>query len=252
MRFLRSGKNWEGRSFVVNDAIHFLAAQIEEAWPERHPSDGTVASKQHDATSPNSDHRPYPYNGSGIVYALDMGEVTEDDGALLCEELRRAKDSRLRYVIHEERIFASYSTTSRKAWEWGPYTGANPHTNHVHVSVNHTAGPGTWEIRLGEEMPFSDQEVHELKAFVREVLGAGSNMGFVPPLIEKIRAGIVTNDQLGRALIRIGELEREASLQAEEIAALKGRVQALENQSGAGPHHHDSRYPRLGQQYRIG
>ena len=125
--------------------------------------------------------------------------------------------------------------------EWAPTRKTDP-----------TFNMDTFRSRVETHMAFTDTEVHELKAFVAEVLGAGSNMGFVPYLIADIRKGLVTADELGRAEARIRDLERESSLQAQEIAALKGRVAALEDGSGAGPHHHDSRYPRLGQSYRIG
>ena len=258
MRFFRSGKNWEGRNWVVNDAIHFLATQIEDAWPEKHASDGTVASSQHDANNPNSDHRPYPYNGSGVVYALDMGEVTEDDGAILCEELRRSRDSRLKYVIHEGRIFASYSTATRPAWTWGPYTGYNAHTNHAHVSVNRTAGPGNWDIRLGEDMVTRADKADDGLDVLRSSFQRGLSAGVVTEHTQP--GGVAFNDEIVAMLERafgfdvkkrLADLEREASLQAQEIAVLRARIGVLEGQAGGGPHTHPE-YVQRGQSYRIG
>src|SRR3989304_3993850 len=97
-RFVRGGRNWEGRSWTLHPALSHLGSLVEDAWPENHGADGTVASKIHDATNPNSDHRPFPWTGAGVVYAIDVGEVTEDDGVILCEALRRSMDQRLKYV----------------------------------------------------------------------------------------------------------------------------------------------------------
>jgi hypothetical protein len=45
----------------------------------------------------------------------------------------------VKYVIHNRRIFASYSRLYRPAWTWGRYLGSNPHTGHCHISVLPTA-----------------------------------------------------------------------------------------------------------------
>jgi lysozyme family protein len=49
----------------------------------------------------------------------------------MAETLRRNRDRRIKYVISNRRIFSS----QLHAWEWHPYTGANPHDHHVHISV---------------------------------------------------------------------------------------------------------------------
>jgi hypothetical protein len=54
---------------------------------------------------------------------------------VLSERLRASRDPRIKYVIANRRIFASYPTGGRAAWVWRPYSGSNPHTTHMHVSV---------------------------------------------------------------------------------------------------------------------
>jgi hypothetical protein len=79
-----------------------------------------------------SDHNPWLNN---TVRALDV-DVDGIDAAWLAEQLRllgAAGDHRLTgggYVIYNRQI------TSSDFRRWLPYTGADPHTSHVHVSVS--------------------------------------------------------------------------------------------------------------------
>src|SRR5690606_824187 len=34
----------------------------------------------------------------------------------------------------------------RKPWEWGPYDGASPHTNHIHISVQDDNNTKPWNL----------------------------------------------------------------------------------------------------------
>ena len=153
-RFRAAGTNWEGRPWRVSAAILSLLEQIQDVWPDRHPTDGTVASRGHDRNNPRSDHRPRPTWGAGVVRALDIGEVVEDRGELLAEQLRQSRDPRLKYVIHEGRIFSSYNHRDAPAWMWRRYRGSSFHLNHVHVSVTRGADGKArrWDIELGGEM----------------------------------------------------------------------------------------------------
>lgn len=115
-----------------------LRDQVDRIAPNRsRVSDGLVGDADHQDT--NSDHNPHyvPGVGSEIVTALDL---THDpargfDSYRFAEVLRQHRDKRIKYVISNRRIFSSYITTNRAAWAWGPYTGSDPHTNHVHNSV---------------------------------------------------------------------------------------------------------------------
>ena len=97
-RFRTSGSNWEGRAWILSPALVVLAQQIEAVHPTKHPADGTVASKNHDANNPASDHRPSPHSGRGVVRALDAGESHENDAYVISEAIRASKDPRARYV----------------------------------------------------------------------------------------------------------------------------------------------------------
>lgn len=234
-RFVRAGRNWEGRSWVVNPAIDSLATFVEDRWPQPHATDGTVASRTHDQTNPNSDHRPYPYTGAGVVSAIDVGEVTEDDGAILAEALRASRDPRIKYVIHEGRLFSSYATGSRVPWAWGPYTAPNPHSSHVHISVYRTAGAGEWNLDLeGDDLAhLTEIQQKQLGDFIDNIYAVGSDssvMRFIIPWFRKL-SGLTPE--------AIAALEESG-----EIDALERRIDELA--AGTVPHNHDARYVTKG------
>jgi hypothetical protein len=124
---------WRAMSslLVLRDQANAIAPNRSRA------SDGLVGDEDHQGT--NSDHNPHyvPGVGSEIVTALDL---THDpahgfDSYDFAEVLRTHRDKRIKYVISNHRIFSSYASGSRPAWAWGPYSGSDPHTNHVHISV---------------------------------------------------------------------------------------------------------------------
>jgi len=168
MRWRVAGRNWEGREWWLSLALVTLLRQINEAWPNGNPVlDGTVASKGHDAISPNSDHRPWPHAGRGVVRAGDVWVPNRADGDLLCEQLRMSRDPRISYVIFNGQRFQSTRRGTIPAWVWHPYTGRNPHPTHVHASVTPAADllGADWEIALVPEPPKPDPEPLEVDMF---------------------------------------------------------------------------------------
>ncbi len=116
---------------VLRGQVNLLAPYREKG------ADGLVGDETHQGT--NSDHNPHPVDGVGdeMVTALDL---THDpahgfDSYAFAEALRRNRDQPIKYVISNKRIFSSYASGSRPAWTWGSYSGIDPHTGHVHVSV---------------------------------------------------------------------------------------------------------------------
>lgn len=114
-------------------ALDQLRSQVNAVAPERsRRSDGTVGDAAH--RQRRSDHNP---DQRGAVRAIDLtddplGGFSARD---LAEALRQHRDGRLKYVIWFGRMFASYETPHRRAWQWGKYSGYNQHKHHVHVSV---------------------------------------------------------------------------------------------------------------------
>lgn len=114
-------------------ALDTLLAQINALAPNRDKSsDGGIGNAEHSARE--SDHNP---NDDGVVCARDFtndpphGIVSEE----LAEALRASRDPRIKYIISNRKIAASYPVGGNAAWEWRPYSGANPHNHHCHISV---------------------------------------------------------------------------------------------------------------------
>lgn len=99
-------------------------------------SDGTIGDSRH--CQRQSDHNPWVRDGAiGVVTAID---ITHDagrgcDANAIAESLRANRDARIKYVIFNRKIFNSSAIGNTAPWEWRPYTGENPHTAHVHISV---------------------------------------------------------------------------------------------------------------------
>jgi hypothetical protein len=147
MRFRTSGRNWEGRQWQLADCLNTLGLQISQLHPKGHPADGTVASQGHDKQNPSSDHRPRPTSGPGMVRALDAGENVEDDAFWIAEAIRLSKDKRVKYVLHEKRIFSSYGS---QPFAWRSFDGA-PHLTHFHISTlpEYDNDTSPWVITTG-------------------------------------------------------------------------------------------------------
>lgn len=127
-------------TYRLAESLDVLRAEINAAAQNRSKvSDGWIGDTAH--ASRTSDHNPWviDVNGIGVVRAFDF---THDpahgcDADVLAEHFRtlgKAGDRRLDnggYVIRNARI-----ASPRDSWAWRPYSGANPHTKHVHISVS--------------------------------------------------------------------------------------------------------------------
>lgn len=116
------------------NSITTLRNQINTAYPGRNKiSDGIIGDAAHAASI--SDHNP---NDLGVVCAFD---ITHDPahGLDIWDLAERLKtDDRVKYLIANRKIFINGS--------WQPYTGVDPHTSHLHVSVgNDYDNPREWK-----------------------------------------------------------------------------------------------------------
>lgn len=126
-------------------ALQTLLWQVNTAWPHRSKSDdGWIGDAAHQQRK--SDHNP---DSAGVVHALD---ITDDPGAgmdadKLVASIITSRDPRISYVIHDRKITAG--PLGPQPWVARPYTGANPHTKHMHVSVRtnpYAADPAAWVL----------------------------------------------------------------------------------------------------------
>lgn len=129
-------------------SLDVLLSQLNASRPDRSKaSDGGIGDPAHAARA--SDHNPW--YGPGIVTARDFTHDPDHgvDIAALAEELRTCRDGRIKYVICNRRIMAGAGGPS--PWTWRPYSGTNPHTKHLHLSV--VASPACddarpWQLRM--------------------------------------------------------------------------------------------------------
>ncbi len=114
----------------LRDQVNALAPNRDKA------SDGTIGDANHQNRS--SDHNPYIIDGAnGVVTALDITHSPTKgcDAGRIALSLLASRDPRIKYIIWNRKIAASYAVGGTAPWVWRPYNGINPHTRHVHISV---------------------------------------------------------------------------------------------------------------------
>ena len=109
-----------------------LRDQVDALYPRRaRGSDGLIGDDAHKAQGSASEHNP---DAQGIVRALDLTNDTPYfDSTGLASLLVASRDVRIRYVIANHRICSGYNGVD--PWKWRDYTGTDPHTGHMHLSV---------------------------------------------------------------------------------------------------------------------
>jgi hypothetical protein len=109
----------------VAKSLDVLLRQLNTLFPDRNKeSDGSIGDAEH--ASRASDHNPW--YGPGIVTARDY--THDPAGGLDCNwlsgQLVPNGDRRIKYVIWDRRIWQG---------SWQPYSGADDHNHHLHLSV---------------------------------------------------------------------------------------------------------------------
>lgn len=126
--------------YFLAESLKQLRREIDARWPDRDKaSDGWIGDASHSARK--SDHNPdwdAPGSRRGVVRALDVDKDGVDIEQLLAAVVR---DHRVAYVIWNRRIASA--TQDGTPWDWEPYSGANPHDKHVHISIRHSAAAET-------------------------------------------------------------------------------------------------------------
>lgn len=127
------------RPWRMAKTLDVLLDEIDARSPKRsRRSDGGIGDAAH--ATRTSDHNPWILDGAnGVVSARDFTHDpnNEFDAHAFAEWLRgRCKsgaERRVKYIISNRRIASSVNS-----WSWRPYSGTNPHTQHVHISVEST------------------------------------------------------------------------------------------------------------------
>lgn len=151
-------------------AAKAVLAQATARWPGRSTaSDGICPSAAHTAQNPTSDHE------RGMAVDLTHSPATGCDAHAWAEALRVARDPRVKYIISNGRIAASYAVAGYPAWAWRPYSGSNRHSSHVHVSLKDEArndvSPwfGVTAASHQEDDDMTPDQAAQLKAVADEV-----------------------------------------------------------------------------------
>lgn len=111
-------------SWYLAPALDRLRDEVNAKWPNRSKaSDGTIGDASHSART--SDHNP---NARGSVNAMDITKSGIDTDVLIAAA---KKHPSVRYIIHNRRIMNRDIGNFRSR----PYSGSNPHTQHVHISL---------------------------------------------------------------------------------------------------------------------
>lgn len=122
----------------IAESLKKLREEINAEFPTRSKvSDGAIGDAAH--ASRSSDHNPWIQDGgTGVVSAIDITHDPKSGctGEKLATALVESRDPRIKYLIWNRRIIASYPTGGKPAWTWRPYSGANAHAHHLHISVS--------------------------------------------------------------------------------------------------------------------
>lgn len=142
------------RPWRIAQALVTLRDEINRQAPNRSKvSDGSIGDAAH--RTRDSDHNPWIEDGStGVVSALDITHDTAGgcSAETLAESLRSGRDPRVKYVIWNRRIMSSYTSSGIPPWTWRSYSGSNPHTRHLHISLNseksHYDSTAPWRVSV--------------------------------------------------------------------------------------------------------
>lgn len=113
--------------FKVAPSANSALSQATQKWPKRsRASDGTIGDAAH--SHRKSDHNP---DAEGVVHAFDLTHdpVNGVDCEKLATHLVKRRDVRVKYIIWNHRI------CNANTWAWRAYSGTNPHSKHMHVSI---------------------------------------------------------------------------------------------------------------------
>lgn len=169
-------------------SLNRLLDQLNTLAPSRNKaSDGSIGDTNHQ--NRNSDHNPW--YGPGIVTARDF---THDPAKLnmhgVADILTAHRDPRIKYIIWNRRIW-------NKSEGWKAYTGSNPHTSHLHLSVvaspacdstaawagfipQPPAPPKESEVELTDDVVWGDGNRVPVKDILAEIYIAARGLRGVP------------------------------------------------------------------------
>lgn len=167
---------------------------------------GTIGDTAHQAEA-NSDHDPDEWHFVAAGDFMIGPHFTATDAEWLFQRIVtqiRMGDKRCAYAIYKRRIVSS--TVSPGSIR--TYSGTDPHTNHVHVSVPHGSQPHpTTSWHIYQEDTVTPDDIEAIAAAVAGKLGADLN-----------------NDKSG---VAIGERRQDDAALADNFAALNLKLDTI-------------------------
>ena len=161
-------------TWVLDKGLAKLRDQVDAAWPDRDKSsDGTIGNAAHAAGV--SDHNPeHPAPKGNPDYQVDAMDITHDpahgaDMQAVFDALRESRDQRISYLIHNGHIMDGDGGLGRpgnQPWVVRKYTGSNPHTHHLHVSVGDDHHDETQDWAIGVNMDLTAKNLDDIATAV--------------------------------------------------------------------------------------
>jgi hypothetical protein len=167
--------------WVVVPALNELRDQLDDAFPKRSKaSDGSIGDYAH--SQEHSDHNPDDTSQGNAGWDGDPDSIQEvrardfdndlNDPDVSAEDVvqhllkycRNGTFWWIRYIIYNKRWWHKDSNFVQK-----PYTGASPHTEHFHISNDHTQKADQvtgCNYRLDELVALSDDDINKIAAAV--------------------------------------------------------------------------------------
>lgn len=196
---------------VIAPALARLRAEINKRWPSRDKrTDGWIGDTSHQSSGrPENGGSDHNVNKRGIVDAYDIDVDGIDCPTVVAAATRHTSTN---YVIWSRKIWSR-----SRGFKVAAYTGSNPHTDHIHLSLlqtsaaeNNTAAwgladgvstlpavapAGAWPATLAATMPVVEQgplergSVRKLQALLSAVGGRLDTDGvFGPATATAVRA----------------------------------------------------------------
>lgn len=154
-------------SWYVGGSLEALLDEVNASAPGRSKaSDGSIGDAAH--SSRESDHNPCDCHDAVCARDFTHDPAHGFDSYAFADWLRARCDAgqerRVKYIISNGRI-----ASPTDSWAWRPYDGSNPHTQHVHVSVDH--GPESFNDDSPWQWGTGDDDMTK----PTDVVGADSN-----------------------------------------------------------------------------
>jgi hypothetical protein len=194
-------------SWRLAKSLETLRAQLNQRYPRRdRKSDGTIGDQAH--SSRTSDHN---IDSKGRVCAFDITRDPANGPDLAKMIPLLLADARCKYVIYQAKIY----NPSINGGAARPYTGANAHKQHLHLSVNQAGAddPASW-VLPGAPLATSVEKPPAPEPKPRQVLKKGMTGGDVPVLQLRLKelgyySGLVDGD-FGPATLKSLQKAQEA------------------------------------------